>query len=160
MKYIENWFLQSRVYPLLPHGLGRRKHGRRSRPQQQSFGRARERYHVCRVLWPLPGGQAAPLQSLQYYCRACIESLAKRTRGRPFPCPECHKDATLPLGGVEQLQSAFFVERMKDVYKKMAKVEGKVEAVCEQCSKGKSVAFCRHVYRLHLRRVQNTALEA
>ena len=25
----------------------------------------------------------------------------------------------------------------------MAKVEGKVEAVCEQCSKGKSVAFCR-----------------
>ena len=32
---------------------------------------------------------------------------------------------------------------MKDVYQKMAKVEGKVEAVCEQCSKGKSVAFCR-----------------
>ena len=29
------------------------------------------------------------------------------------------------------------------MYDKMAKVEGKVEAVCEQCSKGKSVAFCR-----------------
>ena len=78
-----------------------------------------------------------------YYCRACIESLAKRCRGRPFPCPECRSDATLPLGGVEELQSAFFVERMKDVYQKMAKVEGKVEAICEQCSKGKSVAFCR-----------------
>ena len=58
-------------------------------------------------------------------------------------CPECRKDATLPSGGVEQLQSAFFVESMKDVYDKMEKVEGKVEAVCEQCSKGKSVAFCR-----------------
>ena len=29
------------------------------------------------------------------------------------------------------------------MYQKMAKVEGKVDAVCEQCSKGKSVAFCR-----------------
>ena len=76
-------------------------------------------------------------------CRACIESLAKRSRGLPFPCPECRNDVTLPLGGIEQLQSAFFVETMKDVYQKMATVEGKVEAVCEQCSNGKSVAFCR-----------------
>ena len=87
--------------------------------------------------------EAKLLPCNHYYCRACIESLAKRSRGRPFPCPECRKDATLPSGGVEQLQSAFFVERMKDVYDKMAKVEGKVEAMCEQCSKGKSVAFCR-----------------
>ena len=87
--------------------------------------------------------EAKLLPCNHYYCRVCIESLAKRSRGRPFPCPECRRDATLPSGGVEQLQSAFFVERMKDVYQKMAKVEGKVEAVCEQCSKGKSVAFCR-----------------
>ena len=87
--------------------------------------------------------EAKLLPCNHYYCRACIESLAKRSRGRPFPCPECRSDATLPLGGVEELQSAFFVERMKDVYQKMAKVEGKVEALCEQCSKGKSVAFCR-----------------
>ena len=87
--------------------------------------------------------EAKLLPCNHYYCRACIESLAKRSRGRPFPCPECRKDVTLPLGGVEQLQSAFFVERMKDVYQKMAKVEGKVEAVCEQHSMGKAVAFCR-----------------
>ena len=87
--------------------------------------------------------EAKLLPCNHYYCRACIESLAKRSRGRPFPCPECRRDATLPSGGVAQLQSAFFVERMKDVYQKMAKVEVKVEAVCEQCSKGKSVAFCR-----------------
>ena len=87
--------------------------------------------------------EAKLLPCNHYYCRACIESLAKRSRGRPFPCPECRNDVILPSGGVEKLQSAFFVERMKDVYDKMAKVEGKVEAVCEQCSKGKSVAFCR-----------------
>ena len=87
--------------------------------------------------------EAKLLPCNHYYCRACIESLANRSRGRPFPCPECRNDTILPSGGVEKLQSAFFVERMKDVYDKMAKVEGKVEAVCEQCSKGKSVAFCR-----------------
>ena len=86
--------------------------------------------------------EAKLLPCNHYYCRACIESLAKRSQGRPFPCPECRRDVTVPSGSVEQLQSAFFVERMKDVYEKMAKVEGKVEAVCEQCSKGKSVAFC------------------
>ena len=88
--------------------------------------------------------EAKLLPCNHYYCRACIESLAKRSRGRPFPCPECRRDATLPSGGVEQLQSAFFVERMKDVYQKMAKAEGKVEAVCESClKKGKAVSFCR-----------------
>ena len=33
------------------------------------------------------------------------------------------------------------MERMKDVYDKMAKAEGKMEAMCEQCAGGKSVAF-------------------
>ena len=87
--------------------------------------------------------EAKLLSCNHYYCRACIELLAKRSQGLPFPCPECRKDTTLPSGGVEHLQSAFFVERMKDVFDKMAKVEGKVEAVCEQCSKGISIAFCR-----------------
>ena len=87
--------------------------------------------------------QAKLLPCNHYYCRACIEELAKRSRGRPFACPECRKEATLPLGGVEELQGAFFVERMKDLFGKMAKAEGKVQAVCEQCAGAKSVAFCR-----------------
>ena len=79
-----------------------------------------------------------------YYCATCIESLANRSRGRTFPCPECRNDTTLPSGGIEQLQSAFFVERLKDLYAKMAKIEGREEAVCESCSlRGKAVSFCR-----------------
>ena len=88
--------------------------------------------------------EAKLLPCMHYYCRACIEKLAERSRRRPFPCPECRKDTTLPSGGAKQLQSAFFVERMKEVYGKMAKVQGKVEAVCGMCSGGKAIAFCHH----------------
>ena len=87
--------------------------------------------------------EAKLLPCNHYYCGACIETLAKRSLERPFLCPECRKDTSLPPGGVEQLQSAFFVERMKDVYGKMAKVAARVEATCECCSEGKVVAFCR-----------------
>ena len=87
--------------------------------------------------------QAKLLPCNHYYCGACIEDLAKYSRGKPFDCPECRKTTTLPPGGVAELDGAFFVERMKDVYGKMAKAEGKVEAVCEQCAGGKAVAFCR-----------------
>ena len=89
--------------------------------------------------------EAKLLPCMHYYCRACIEELSKRSQGRPFPCPECRKDTTLPSGGAEQLQSAFFVERMKELYGKMATgTEGKTKAAaCEMCSKGKAVAFCR-----------------
>ena len=78
-----------------------------------------------------------------YYCGACIEKIAKRARGKPFYCPECRRETSLPPGGVAELQGAFFVERMKDVYGTMAKAEGKMEAVCEQCSGAKATAFCR-----------------
>ena len=80
-----------------------------------------------------------------YYCGACIEKIAKHAQGKTFDCPECRKETRLPPGGVAELQGAFFVERMKDVYSKMAKAEGEVEAVCDQCVGGrrKSVAFCR-----------------
>ena len=88
--------------------------------------------------------QAKLLPCNHYYCGTCIEKLAERSRGKPFDCPECRKETRLPPGGVAELQSAFFVERMKDVYAKMAKKEGKMDAVCEQCVVGGiSEAFCR-----------------
>ena len=94
---------------------------------------------VCQCVYQ----QAKLLPCNHYYCSTCIEKMATRSRGGPFACPECRKETRLPPGGVAGLQPAFFVERMKDVYDKMAKAEGKVEAVCEQCSGAKSVAFCR-----------------
>ena len=88
--------------------------------------------------------QAKLLSCNHYYCKSCIEGLAKHARGKPFDCPECRRTTTLPHGGVAELDGAFFVERMKDLYGKMAKVEGRVVAVCEQCvGGGRAVAFCR-----------------
>ena len=78
-----------------------------------------------------------------YYCSTCIEKMAARSLGGPFDCPECRKETSLPAGGVAGLQPAFFVERIKDLHGKMARAEGKVEALCEQCAGEKSVAFCR-----------------
>ena len=78
-----------------------------------------------------------------YYCSTCIEKMAARSRGGPFDCPECRKETSLPAGGVAGLQPAFFVERIKDLHGKMARAEGKVEALCEKCAGEKSVAFCR-----------------
>ena len=78
-----------------------------------------------------------------YYCSTCIEKMAARSGGGPFHCPECRKETRLPAGGVGGLQPAFFVERIKDLHGKMARAEGKVEALCEQCAGEKSVAFCR-----------------
>ena len=87
--------------------------------------------------------QAKLLPCNHYYCSTCIEKMAARSGGGPFYCPECRKETRLPAGGVAGLQPAFFVERIKDLHGKMARAEGKVEALCEQCAREKSVAFCR-----------------
>ena len=39
--------------------------------------------------------------------------------------------------------STFFVNRLKELHGKMEKAHGKVQAPCEQCRGGVSVAFCR-----------------
>ena len=86
------------------------------------------------------------LSCCHYYCKQCIHRLALRTGlDKPFSCPECRKDTTLPQGGVDNLQAAFFVNRLKQVHSKLERATGEVEAKCEMCSlSGKAKAFCRH----------------
>ena len=85
------------------------------------------------------------LPCCHYYCKQCIQKLAMRAgANQPFPCPECRSDTFLPQNDPNQLPTAFFVNRMKELHTKMEKAHGKVEALCEQCSGGKATAFCRH----------------
>ena len=57
------------------------------------------------------------------YCKECISSLAQRAEdGKPFLCPECRAETTLPDGGVDGLQTGYFVNRMKEVHSKLEKV--------------------------------------
>ena len=85
------------------------------------------------------------LPCCHYYCKGCIQKLALRAgANKPFPCPECRSDTLLPGNDPNQLPTAFFVNRMKELHTKMEKAHGKVEALCEQCSGDKATAFCRH----------------
>ena len=96
------------------------------------------------------------LSCCHYYCKQCILRLALRTGlDKPFSCPECRQDTTLPEGNVDKLPGAFFVDRMKQVHSKLERATGKVEAKCkeeatskveakcEMCCVAKAKAFCR-----------------
>ena len=84
------------------------------------------------------------LPCLHYYCKECVRQLALRAGpNRPFACPECRSGTVLPQNDPDQLRTAFFVNRMKELHAKMEKTQGKVEAVCEMCSRAKAEAFCR-----------------
>ena len=85
------------------------------------------------------------LPCLHYYCKQCILRLALRTgKNKPFSCPECRKDTTLPEGGVEELKSAFFINRLKSMYVKHKKALSK-QAHCEICTNPQALAeaFCQ-----------------
>ena len=84
------------------------------------------------------------LPCLHYYCKECVRQLALRAgTNRPFACPECRRGTVLPQNDPDQLPTAFFVNRMKELRTKMEKAQGKVEAMCEVCSRAKVEAFCR-----------------
>ena len=99
------------------------------------------------------------LPCLHYYCKMCILKLALRTAtNQPFSCPECRVDTALPEGGVDELRSAFFVNRLKSVYDKLKKStsskaccemcngwEIRAEAFCQQCNK----FACRSCIHMH-----------
>ena len=95
---------------------------------------------ICHDLYTEP----KILPCLHYYCKQCIHRLTLRTGlDKPFSCPECRKDTTLPQGNVDELPTAFFVSRMKSVHSKLERAQGKVEAKCEMCSGDKAEGFCK-----------------
>ena len=85
------------------------------------------------------------LPCLHYYCKKCILELALRTQsGKSFHCPECRCEATLPEGGVDNLKTAFFANRLKSKVTNLQKAHGKVEVKCELCTASSNAeAFCR-----------------
>ena len=84
------------------------------------------------------------LPCLHYYCKECVRQVALRAGpNRPFACPECRRETTLPQNDPDQLPTAFFVNRMKELRAKIEKAHDKRETVCEMCSRAKVVAFCR-----------------
>ena len=85
------------------------------------------------------------LPCLHYYCKKCILKLALRTQsGKSFHCPECRSGATLPEGGVDNLKTAFFANRLKSKVTTLQRAHGKMEVKCEYCTASSNAeAFCR-----------------
>ena len=83
--------------------------------------------------------------AVHYYCKKCILKLALRTgKDKPFSCPECRSETRLPDGGVDELKSAFFINRFKSTFSALELAQGKVEVKCEACaSEETAVSFCR-----------------
>ena len=85
------------------------------------------------------------LPCLHYYCKKCVLKLALRmATGEPFSCPECHQETTLPAGGVDELKTAFFINRLQSEVVALKQVHGKEEVDCKMCtdSESKAEAFC------------------
>ena len=89
--------------------------------------------------------QPKVLPCLHFYCQECILQLALRAgTDQPFLCPECRKETSLPEGNVDNLQTAVFINRLKDQYTQLEKALSK-EVKCEMCSTSETLAeaFCR-----------------
>ena len=85
------------------------------------------------------------LPCLHYYCKQCLFNLASKAgEGKPFSCPECHQETTLPADGEKELKTAFSVNRLKSMYEKHKRIISK-QVTCEICKncEADGVAFCQ-----------------
>jgi len=74
------------------------------------------------------------------YCEECLEKMVKQSK---ITCPECRKEAIIPAGGVKELASNFFVNRMVDEFILKRKVDGEEDVRCENCDEDDPVvAYC------------------
>ena len=89
------------------------------------------------------------------YCEECLVKLVVQSN---ITCPECRKTSVIPTGGVKQLPSNFFINRLLDEVALKCKVEGEQEVKCDLCVRGGTVkilcldcgAFlCAHCYDNH-----------
>ena len=70
------------------------------------------------------------------YCEECLVKLVVQSN---ITCPECRKLSDVPSGGVKQLPSNFFINRLLDEVALKRKVEGEEEAKCDLCVRGDTV---------------------
>ena len=74
------------------------------------------------------------------YCEQCLEKMQVQSK---IICPECRKEAIVPPGGVKDLDSNFFINRLVDEFILKRKVEGEAEVKCDECcGEDPVVVFC------------------
>ena len=74
------------------------------------------------------------------YCEGCLEKMQVQSR---IICPECRKEAKVPVGGVKELATNFFINCLVDDLILKKKVDGEQEVKCDECDEDDPVvSFC------------------
>ena len=74
------------------------------------------------------------------YCEECLEKMQVQSK---IICPECRKEAKVPAGGVKELATNFFINRLVDDLIMKKKVDGEEEVKCDECDEDDPVvSFC------------------
>ena len=74
------------------------------------------------------------------YCEGCLEKMQVQSK---IICPECRKEAKVPAGGVKELATNFFINRLVDDLILKKKVDGEQEVKCDECDENDPVvSFC------------------
>ena len=81
------------------------------------------------------------LKCFHVYCEQCLQRLVRG--GASLPCPQCRKMTPLPVGGVSDLQGAFYIHYLFDIQDALKKVSSSKQTMCKTCKKREAVGFCR-----------------
>ena len=82
------------------------------------------------------------LKCFHVYCEQCLQRLVRGGAG--LPCPQCRKVTPLPVGGVSDLQGAFYIHYLFDIQDALKKVSSSEQKMCKTCKKREAVGFCRN----------------
>ena len=83
---------------------------------------------VCYELYKKP----KYLPCYHSYCEQCLVKLQK-AGSDSITCPECRKTSAIPSGGIKQLPSNFFINRIVDEVALKEKVTGEEDVHCDLC---------------------------
>ena len=81
------------------------------------------------------------LKCFHVYCEQCLQRLVRG--GDSLSCPQCRKVTQLPVGGVSDLQGAFYIHYLFDIQDALKKVSSSKQTMCKTCKKREAVGFCR-----------------
>ena len=88
------------------------------------------------------------------YCEECLEKMQKQSM---ITCPECRKETEVPAGGVKELPSNFFINRLVDEFILKCKVDSEEDVKCDKCDEDDPVVSYCPDCSLFLCRVCNEA---
>ena len=89
-----------------------------------------------------PYTQPKLLKCFHVFCEKCLQSLVRGGR-QSVTCPHCRQETALAVGGVADLQGAFYVHYLFDIQDVLQIVSSSDQPMCNKCKKYEAIGFCR-----------------